>query len=441
MTQHSGGEKKLSTTSFALLERRKRLLGTGAPLFYDEPLHIVQGKGVRVFDANGRAYLDAYNNVPVVGHCHPRVVEAILRQSSLLNVHTRYLHENVVEYAERLTDSFDVSLEMAAFTCTGSEANDLALRMARHVTGKMGIICTNATYHGNTAAVDELSTLFNGGVSHSHNVRAVSYPDLYRPIFELSGNALIDAYVLEVADAIRSFEASGVGFAGMLICPIFANEGLPSFPSTYVERIARLVRQAGGLLIFDEVQAGFGRTGRMWGQQSVGVVPDITTMGKPMGNGHPIGGVVTRSEILNAFQDEVMYFNTFGGNPVSCAAGLAVLDVIEEERLVENARDVGKYVADCLASLQKQHPHIGDVRGNGLFFGVDIVHDPVEKNPDPQGANRLVNLMKDRGVLVGRIGPLESVLKIRPPLPFSRVDADQLINALDECLTTLKDQP
>ncbi|WP_446739548.1 aspartate aminotransferase family protein [Pseudomonas sp. TH41] len=424
-------------TDTELLQRRNQLLGKAAPLFYDTPLHIVRGEDVWLFDADGKRYLDAYNNVPVVGHCNPRVVDALCKQAAQLNVHTRYLHENVVNYAERLTATFDTSLDMTIFTCTGSEANELALRMARMTTGAKGIICSNCTYHGNTAAVDELSTMFTGGLSRSPNVRAVPFPDLYRPLDGLHGEALIDAYVAEVAKAIEALKADGVGFAGLLICPIFANEGLPGAPSDYVQKVARLVREAGGLLIFDEVQSGFGRTGQMWGQDLVGVVPDIVTMGKPMGNGHPIGAVVSRADIVNPFREQVMYFNTFGGNPVSCAAGLAVLDVIQEERLVEHAAQVGEHTLKGLLTLQQRHEVIGDVRGSGLFFGIELVLDRERKKPASDLARHLVNLMKDRGVLISRLGPNDNVLKVRPPLPFTTEHADQFINTLDDCLATL----
>ena len=422
-----------------LIERRYRLLGKGAPLFYDTPLHIVRGKGVHLYDASGKAYLDAYNNVPVVGHCHPRVVDAIARQAATLNIHTRYVDETVVKYAEQLTATFDRSLDMAIFTCTGSEANDVALRIARILSGKMGIICSNSTYHGNSTAVDELSTMFRGGRTSSPNVRAVPFPDNYRPLRNLSGAALEDAYVDEVRNTIEALERDGAGFAGMLVCPIFANEGLPANPAGYLKRVADLVRNAGGVLIFDEVQSGFGRTGVMWGQDTIGVVPDIVTMGKPMGNGHPIGGVVARAELITAFRKRVMYFNTFGGNPVSSAAGLAVLSVIEDEKLLDNVRAVGAYLNDGLRQLQQQHPLIGDVRGTGLFFGVELVSDTAAKTSAAAEARKLVNWMKDRGVLISRIGPMDNILKIRPPLPFSKQNADTLLNTLDHGLALLKE--
>jgi len=422
----------------SLLERRFRVLGRGAPLFYDEPLHVVRGEGVWLFDADGTRYLDAYNNVPIVGHCHPRVVEAITRQASELNVHTRYLHENIVRYAERLTATFD-GLDMVMFTCTGSEANDLALRMARLLTGSEGIICSNNTYHGNTAAVDELSTTFRGGQASSSRVRAVPFPETYRPLRGLQGTELADAYVSEVRTCIEQFQRSGIGLAGLLVCPIFANEGLPEVPSGFVERAARLVREAGGFVIFDEVQSGFARTGEFWGHHGTGVVPDIVTLGKPMGNGHPIGAVVSKSSIVNAFRDRVMYFNTFAGNPVACAAALAVLDVIERDGLLAHVRQVGPQVTGGLHALMAVHEGIGDVRGKGLFWAVELVTDRAARTPDPARARAVVNRMRDHGVLISRLGAHDNVLKIRPPLPFSEPDAALLLETLDRSLLETRD--
>jgi 4-aminobutyrate aminotransferase-like enzyme len=415
----------------SLLERRYRVIGKGAPLFYEEPLHIVRGEGVWLFDSQGKRYLDAYNNVAVVGHCHPRVVEAIARQSGTLNVHTRYLHENVVRYAERLTATFEAQ-DMAVFTCTGSEANELALRMARLITGKQGIICTNNTYHGNTAAVDELSTTFTDGRTGSARVRAVTYPETYRPLRGLHGAALLEACLDDVRSAIDDLQRGGFGVAGMLVCPIFANEGLPDVPPGYLERAAQLVRDAGGLVIFDEVQAGFGRTGHYWGHQMPGGTrPDIVTLGKPMGNGYPISGVVSRAEIVNAFRDRVMYFNTFGGNPVACAAALAVLDVIENEGLIDRVRHVASYTTQGLRKLMDAHEQIGDVRSKGTFWAVELVKDRAAKTPDPDLANAVVNGMRRRGVLLSRQGTYHNVLKIRPPLPFAPEHADLLLETLE----------
>ncbi|MCC7410931.1 MAG: aminotransferase class III-fold pyridoxal phosphate-dependent enzyme [Gammaproteobacteria bacterium] len=428
-------------TTTDLLRRRARLLGARAPLFYDEPLHIVRGEGVWLYDAAGRRYLDCYNNVPHVGHCHPHVVAALARQAATLNVHTRYLHETILEYGERLTSRFAPSLSMVLFVCTGSEANDQALRIARLHTGATGIICTNTTYHGNTTAVDELATLFHGGAGVAPHVRAVPFPDSYRPLGGLAGAALAAAYAQEVRHAIEAFQADGVGFAGMLVCPIFANEGLPVVPPGFMEQAVRHVREAGGLYIADEVQAGFGRTGRMWGYEIDAVVPDIVTLGKPMGNGHPLAAVVTRADLLEEFRAQVMYFNTFGGNPVSCAVGNAVLDVIDAENLVDNARVVGEYVRAGLRAMQDRHRLIGDVRGHGLWIGAELVCDRETRLPAAGEAHRTINMMKDRGVLMGRIGPHDNVLKIRPPMPFSRGDADLLLATLDEVLGRIERDP
>ena len=420
-----------------LLVRRERLLGPGNPLFYEEPLHLVRGEGVWLFDADGRRYLDCYNNVPCVGHCHPKVVEALCRQAKLLNTHTRYLHENILDYAEHLLGKFDRSLDRVALACTGSEANELALRIARFNTGGEGFICTNATYHGNTAAVAQISPIFEPFEGYGEAVRMVPWPDAYRPLRNLSGAALADAYADEVRKAIASFQEKGVQFAGMLVCPIFANEGLPKAPPGYLEKAVGHVRRAGGLFVADEVQAGFGRTGRWWGHELSGVIPDIVTLGKPMGAGHPVSGLVARGELLDNFRRRQEYFNTFGGNPVSCAAAEAVLQVIEEEGLVENAAKVGEYVLQLLQELQAKHELIGDVRGRGLFFGMDLVANRETKAPAPDGAKQVVNAMRRKGVLMGNIGEHGNVLKLRPPLCFSRANADLLASALDEVLAGL----
>ena len=423
------------TVDTQLLERRYRLLGARAPLFYNEPLHIVRGEGVWLYDADGKKYLDVYNNVPNVGHCHPHVVEALYKQSQTLNVHNRYLHELVVDYAERLTALHDDPLSMAFIVCTGSEANEIALRMARQATGKLGIICTNCAYHGNTTAVDELATGLYGGATPSPNVKAVPFPESYRPLDGLTGEALATAYSDKVKQAIDEFEEEGIGFAGILICPIFSGEGLPDVPPGYMEQAMDHVRAAGGLYIADEVQAGFARSGeKMWGYQLSGVTPDIVTMGKPMGNGHPVAGVVARADLVNGFREQVMYFNTFGGNPVQCAVGMAVLDVIEQESLQENALVVGEYIRDGLRALQSEHELIGDVRGHGLFNGVELVTDREAKTPATAEVRKIINAMKDKGVLINYIGMYGNVLKMRPPLPFSKDNADLLLSVLNDVL-------
>jgi len=420
-----------------LLVRREKLLGKNTPLFYEQPLHLVRGEGVHLYDADGQQYLDVYNNVANVGHCHPRVVQALSTQAATLNIHTRYLHETILEYGENLTKTFADPLSMVMFTCTGSEANDLAMRMARHTTGAKGIICTNETYHGNTAAVDALATLFGGGQPRGENVKSVPFPDGYRPQDNLHGRALCDAYLRAIDQAIAEFEEEGVGFAGVLMCPIFANEAVPSVPAGYLSGVADRVRANNGLLIFDEVQSGFGRTGSMWGYEFVGVQPDIVTLGKPMGNGHPIAGVVASPELVNSFRADVMYFNTFAGNPVSCAVAKAVLEVVHEEKLVQNAEDVGHYLRAGLCDLQQHYDAIGDVRGPGLFIGVELVRDRISKAPAPELAARVINKMKAKHVLISKIGPFDNVLKIRPPIVFSKENADQLLETLDLVLKEL----
>ena len=421
----------------SLIERRERLLGPGNPLFYDDPVHLVRGEGVWLYDVDGRRYLDCYNNVPCVGHCHPVVVEALCKQAGLLNIHTRYLHENILDYAERLLGKFDDTLDRLILACTGSEAVDLALRIARFNTSGEGFICTNATYHGNTAAVYQLCSIFKPFEGYGEAVRRVSWPDSYRALDDLSGEALADAYADQVRQAIESFEENGIKFAGMLVCPIFANDGLPNIPPGYMEKAIGHVRDAGGLYVADEVQSGFGRTGQWWGHTASGVTPDILTLGKPMGAGHPISGVVARGDLIDNFRRSEMYFNTYGGNPVSCAVGLAVLEVIEQEDLVGNAATVGEYVLRGFENLMSKHEIIGDIRGRGLFFGMDLVTDRKAKTPAAAEAKQVVNQMRNQGILMSKIGEHDNVLKLRPPLCFSEENADLLITTLDDVLAAL----
>ena len=415
-----------------LVADRRRLLGPNVSTFYDDPVHVVRGEGVWLWDADGRKYLDCYNNVPVVGHCNTRVVEAICRQASTLNTHTRYLHDGILDYVEKLTGTMDATLDTAVLTCTGSEANDIALRMAEGVTGKRGIVATDATYHGNTALVSQLSQSNKPtvGFGLGQYVRFVEAPDSYRNP-DADGMRFADA----VAEQIAEHERAGTGFAALLICPYFLNEGFPDHPDGWLKPVAEVVRKAGGLLICDEVQSGFGRTGtHLWAHQKMGVVPDVMTLGKPMGNGHPIGGVVTRSEILATFRKGYRYFNTFGGNPVSCAAAMAVLDEIEDKDLVENARVVGAHARARLEKLRQKYEVIGDVRGSGLIFGAEMVLDRETREPASDFTDRVINAMRHRGVIHSKLGRYKNTLKIRPPLPFSIENADLLFDTLDEVL-------
>jgi 4-aminobutyrate aminotransferase-like enzyme len=423
----------VSSSTEKLIERRERVLGVGAPLFYDEPIHIVRGEGVWLIDAKGRRYLDMYNNVPCVGHANPHVVEAMLRQASTLNVHSRYLHEGVLEYAERLVAKHDASLERVVFTCTGTEANEVAIAMARAATGGRGIICTDRAYHGNTALVSKLT--WAGGRSDPE-IRPVPFPQTYRPLREGASEAeLADHYLAEVEAAIESFSAEGIPLAGMLVCSLLANEGLPDIPRGYMARAAQMVRDAGGLFIADEVQAGFCRSGSWWGYEVSDFVPDIASMGKPMGNGLPLAGVVARSDLVDTFRARTGYFNTFAASPLQAAVGAAVLDVIETERLQERVAEVGSYLRDGLSGIECEA--MGDVRGHGLFIGLDWVSDRKTKEPDSDGAKRFVNRLKEKGFLTSNAGALFNVLKLRPPLVFGRDHADLFLTAFEETVREL----
>ena len=421
-----------STTQ--LIADRARLLGPNVSTFYDDPVHVVRGEGVWLWDAEGRKYLDCYNNVPHVGHCNPRVVAAITRQASTLNTHTRYLHDGILDYVERLTGTMHASLDTAILTCTGSEANDIALRMAEAMTGKRGIIATDATYHGNTALVSQLSqsNVPTVGFGLDQYLRFVPAPDSYRTP-DPDGKI----FAAHIATQIDALEQDGTGFAALVVCPYFLNEGFPDHPDGWLKPTAEVVRKAGGLLICDEVQSGFGRTGtHLWAHEKMGVVPDIVTLGKPMANGHPVGGVVANADTVAAFRKGYRYFNTFGGNPVSCAAAMAVLEEIEAENLVENARTVGKYARKRLDALMAKYEVIGNVRGSGLIFGAEMVLDRATKEPASAFTDRVINAMRHRGVIHSKLGRHKNTLKIRPPMPFSIENADLLFDTLDEVLAT-----
>ncbi|WP_428540832.1 aminotransferase class III-fold pyridoxal phosphate-dependent enzyme [Profundibacter sp.] len=417
-----------------LIERRKRLLGRHVTTFYDDPFAPVRGQGVWLYDAEGRPFLDCYNNVPHVGHCHPKVVEAIARQAATLNVHTRYVHDGVVEYGERLTGKFSHGLDSMIMVNSGSEANDVALRMAQAVTGKTGIIGTDNTYHGNTAAVSQLNATKVPVGGYGDHVRKVTSPDSLRPV---GGNreGQAEAFCAEIETAIAELEATGHGVCALIICPYFANEGFPTLERGFLDRAIAAVRKAGGLIIADEVQPGFGRLGsHWWGHDRLGFAPDIVTLGKPMANGHPVAAVVTRAEVLEAFQDVFKYFNTFGGNPVSAAAAMTTLEVIEDEGLVENAHDVGAYALDQLQGLTGKYDVIADVRGAGLFFGVELMQDG---QPASDLALRMVNEMRQRGVLLSTVGRFDNALKIRPPCVFSRENVDLLVSVMDDAFAAV----
>ncbi|WP_321902581.1 aspartate aminotransferase family protein [Paraburkholderia tropica] len=414
-----------------LITRRANILGPSYRLFYEKPLHLVRGKGVWMFDPQGKRYLDVYNNVPAVGHCHPRVVSAIAEQASKLNTHTRYLHELILDYAEQLVATFPPELSNVMFTCTGSETNDLALRVARNATGGTGVIVTETAYHGITTAVAEISPSLGDFVSIGRDVRTIPAPATLHGS-EVDVAARFAANVRAAADDLRRH---GVQVAALVVDTVFSSDGVYTDPAGFLRPALDAIHEAGGLFIADEVQAGFGRVGEtMWGFQRHGILPDLVVLGKPMGAGMPIAGLIAKEEVLLDFAAKARYFNTFGGNPVSCAAGLAVLNVIQDEQLMENADKVGRYMKEGLTSLATRYERIGEVRGAGLFIGVDLVTDRDTHNPDVNLATRIVNGLCDRGILIGASGPRGHVLKVRPPLPFSREHADIFLNALDDTL-------
>jgi 4-aminobutyrate aminotransferase-like enzyme len=416
-----------------LCNRRNDLLGAAYRLFYDKPLHLVRGEGVWLYDADGRKYLDMYNNVPHVGHCHPQVVAAICEQAGKLNTHTRYLHENVLDYAERLTGKFASPLDIAMFCCTGSEANELALRIARAATGGEGLIVTDFAYHGNTKAIHEISTDVCPADKRPPYVVTVPNPDCYRGLHRDADAG--ERYAEYVSAAIDTLRERGIKPAAFVIDTIIASGGIVKPAPGYLAKTAELIRAAGGLFVADEVQPGFGRTGaHFWGFEADGLVPDIVTMGKPMGNGHPIAAVVTSRALVDEFSSSVGYFNTFGGNPVSCAAALAVLDVIAGENLQQNAAQLGRHIVAGLESLAQRHEVIGDVRGNGLFIALELVTDRATLAPATDITARVVNDLRDRGILTGSIGPDINVLKLRPPMVLREAEADLMLQTLDESL-------
>ncbi|WP_199254009.1 aspartate aminotransferase family protein [Mycolicibacterium mengxianglii] len=403
-----------------LIAAREKMLGPAYRLFYERPVHLVRGQGSYLFDAAGERYLDAYNNVASVGHCHPHVVEAVTRQLSTLNTHTRYLHESIVGYSRRLLATLPFEIDQVMYACTGSEVNDLALRVAEMHTGATGVIITTDAYHGNTAAVTAISPSLGGATTLGPHVRAVAPPDSYR----IPADQRATRFAADVSAACDDLAEAGYGVSCLIVDTIFSSDGIYTDPSV-LKPAVEVVRSRGGVFIADEVQPGFGRTGdAMWGFLRHGVTPDLLTTGKPMGNGMPVAAMAARSDVLKSFAVGVPYFNTFGGNPVSMAAAAAVLDVIENERLMANAADVGAALRRELTEIAQRHPGVGDVRGAGLYIGVEMVTDPATLEPDRAGARWLVNALRERKVLLSVCGHDGNVLKIRPPLVFSMSDVD-----------------
>src|SRR5246500_5447140 len=415
-----------------LLERRRRALPR-SPLFYEQPVHIVRGEGVWLFDPDGRRYLDCYNNVPVVGHSHPRVVQAVTQQQRLLATHSRYLHEAIVELAERLQATMPPGLDAVMFVNSGSEANDLAWRIARAATEHSGAVVTACAYHGLSEATHALSPEEWAKGEQPAHVATIPAPDGYRGLYRREQDGWAERYAAHIDDAARAL--GDRGFAAIYLDPAFTADGILSPPPSYLREAARRALTLGGLVVADEVQAGHGRSGtHLWSFQASGIVPDMVVMGKPMGNGFPVAALVVRSQLLGAVPEEVELFSTFGGNPVACAAALAVLAIVEEEGLVANAAKVGSYLRHGLLTLAERHPLIGDVRGEGLLLGVELIDEA--HGPAAGSARKVTEAMRERGILLSATGPAGNVLKTRPPLVFQHQHADLFLQALDEVLAS-----
>jgi 4-aminobutyrate aminotransferase-like enzyme len=424
----------LSGDTRALIEKRARLLGPAYRLFYRNPVEVSRGSGVLLYDSAGREYLDAYNNVVSVGHSHPRVVEAITAQLGRLCTHTRYIQEGILRYAEEILPTFGGRIEHIMFTCSGSEANDLAMRIARHRTGKQGIIITSEAYHGNSFLTAGFSPSLGESSPLGQWVRRVPPPDSYRNDPAKLGEMMAQAVAREIAE----LERHGEGIAAFIADSLFSSDGIFAHPAEVLAPVAEVVRKAGGLFVADEVQSGFGRSGeRLWGYQRHGISPDIVTMGKPMGNGYPVAAVAVTADAVDSFGRDMRYFNTFGGNTVAMAAAQATFDVIRDEGLMENARKVGIALRDGLIEIARRHEAIGDVRGSGLYIGAELVKDRATRQPDADKALAIVNGLRERNVLISATGYHANVLKIRPPLVFGQAHVDRLLTELEATIRSI----
>jgi 4-aminobutyrate aminotransferase-like enzyme len=430
------GRADVGPLTAAMIARRDALLGPAYRLMYEHPLHFVRGEGAWLIDPDGRRYLDVYNNVASLGHCHPAVTEAICAQARTLATNTRYLHDTILELAERLLATVpETGLAHLMLTCSGSEANDLAYRIAQVRTGGTGVIVTETAYHGFTDAVAKFSPSLGATVDLGAHVRLVPAPRFYHA----GGADLAERFTRDVEAAIADLRRHGIQPAALIVDSVFTSDGILPEPAGFLKGAVDAIQRAGGLFIADEVQPGFGRTGEhMWGFQRHGVIPDIDTLGKPMGNGQPVAGLLATADALAEFGKNSRYFNTFAGNTVSCAAALAVLDTIEREGLVRHAARVGKILRDGIADLANRHEAIGDVRGVGMFVGVELVSDRASRTPDREFTTRVVNRMRDKGVLLSACAMGHNVLKIRPPLVLSTDQAGTVIEVLDEALTAAR---
>jgi 4-aminobutyrate aminotransferase-like enzyme/aminoglycoside phosphotransferase (APT) family kinase protein len=417
------------------LARRHRLLGAGAELFYERPLHIVRGSGVWLYDARGLAYLDVYNNVPHVGHTHPQVVAAIQKQTALLATHTRYLHAQILEYAERLTATMPAHLDACMFVNSGSEANDVAWRLAQFATGRSGGIVMAHAYHGITDAVAALTP--STGQPRDARVVTLAAPPYGLNLDDELPREALEAAQRDVDRAVAVLAERGHAPAAFFVDTAITSSGIFDPPPLWSVGISARLREAGALIVADEVQYGLARCGsHFWGFERRGLEPDIVTLGKPVANGYPMGVVVARRELIEAFQKKYGFFSTFGGNAVAASAALAVLDVLEGERLQANAADTGRYLRGRLGALASRYPCLGAVRGTGLLLGLEVKESAA--GTPRQGAKRIINrLATEARVLIGYEGPDASVLKLRPPMPFRPEHADRLVDALEEAATAL----
>lgn len=425
----------------ATLGARRDVIGGNLSIAYREPVKIVRGWIQHLYDDEGRRYLDAYNNVPHVGHCHPRVVEAAVTQMRVLNTNTRYLNDLLAEYAERLLATLPAALDVCYILNSASEANELALRLSRAYTGSRDMIVLEAAYHGNTTSLIDISPYKHagpGGNGAPDWVHVAALPDVYRGSYKASDPDAGLKYAALVGDEARRVRESGRGLAGFIAetCPSVGGQLV--LPPGYLAHVYEHVRAAGGVCIADEVQTGLGRMGTsFWAFEDQGVVPDMVVMGKPLGNGHPIAAVATTRAIAAAFDNGMEFFSTFGGNTVSCAVGIAVLDVVRDEKLQDHARAVGDALGSRLRALAERHAIVGDVRGSGLFWGVELVRDRDSLEPAGAEASFVANRMRERGILLGTDGPCHNVVKIRPPMPFTEADGDLLADELDAALRLL----
>ena len=414
----------------SLLARRQANIGAASVLFFREPIEMVGARGCWMEAADGCRYLDFYNNVPSVGHSHPKVVDAITRQVATLNIHTRYLNRWTEDYIDRLKATLPEAVSNVVLTCTGSESNDLAMRMAMRATGGSGFVVTETAYHGNTLAVTDISPSALKQGSPPPNVALVPAPSP-----AAYGNDIGAGFANAVKKAIKSLKKREYAPAALICDTIFSSDGVYADPPGFLAPAVEVMRESGGLFIADEVQPGFARTGdAFWGFARHGLEPDIVTMGKPMGNGYPMGGVAARPALVEAFCEGVGYFNTFGGNPVAAAAGLAVLEVIDEEGLQANARAVGRHVRERIGTLAATDARITAVRGAGLFIGLDLCRDGDPGQPDAGLASAIINGLRDRRVLIGAAGRYGHTLKIRPPLCLDSNEADFFVDALADTL-------